>query len=143
EAFQSKFNLPVNDPQIITYGPDPGFDFGAMLEADLDLEWSGAVAPHATIVYVNAIGPLLAAQYVIDTNIASIISMSYGYCEQGGTPAQEVLGQQANAQGITWIAASGDSGSAKCDIKDDFPQAGKGLGVNLPASLPEVTGVGG
>lgn len=29
ESFQSEFNLPVKDPQFITYGPDPGFDFGA------------------------------------------------------------------------------------------------------------------
>ncbi len=143
EQFQSEFNLPVNDPQIITYGADPGFNPGAMLEADLDLEWSGAVAPNATIIYVNAISPFLAVQYVIDTNIAPIISMSYGYCEAGSIPALEVLGQQANAQGITWLASSGDSGAADCDSQDDFSQAGKGLGVNLPASLPEVTGVGG
>jgi uncharacterized protein (TIGR03437 family) len=143
ETFQSQFNLPMQDPQFITYGPDPGYDFGASLEADLDLEWAGAVAPNATIIYVNAINPFLAVLYVIDTNIAPIISMSYGDCETASTPALEVLGQQANAQGITWIASSGDSGAAACDIQDDFPQAGKGLAVNLPASFPEVTGVGG
>jgi uncharacterized protein (TIGR03437 family) len=143
EAFQSQFNLPMNDPQVITYGNDPGFDSGAMLEADLDLEWSGAIAPNSTIIYVNAIGPFLAVEYVVDTNIAPIISMSYGNCEAGATPALEILGQQANAQGITWLASSGDSGAAGCDIQDDFSQAGKGLAVNLPASFPEVTGVGG
>lgn len=143
EAFQSEFNLPVKDPQLITYGPDPGFDFGATLEADLDLEWAGAVAPNATIIYVNAISPFLAVQYVIDTNIAPIVSMSYGNCETSTSPALEVLGQQANAEGITWIASSGDSGAAGCEIQDDFSQAGKGLAVNLPASFPEVTGVGG
>jgi uncharacterized protein (TIGR03437 family) len=143
ETFRAHFNLPLNDPQLITYGIDPGFDFNTMLEADLDLEWSGAVAPNATIIYVNAISPYLAAQYVIDTNIAPIISMSYGYCEAGLTPALEVIGQQANAQGITWLASSGDSGSAQCDSQDGYSQAGKGLAVNLPASLPEVTGVGG
>jgi len=143
EAFQTEFNLPLNDPQIVTYGVDPGFNSGAMLEADLDLEWSGAVAPNATIIYVNSINAFLSAQYAIDTNIAPIISMSYGYCEAANTPALEILGEQANAQGITWMASSGDSGAAQCDPQQDYSQASKGLAVNLPASLPEVTGVGG
>ena len=143
EAFQTEFNLPVNDPQIVTYGVDPGFNSGAMLEADLDLEWSGAVAPNATIIYVNTINAFLSAQYAIDANIAPIISMSYGYCEPGLTPALEILGEQANAQGITWMASSGDSGAAQCDLQQTYSQASKGLAVNIPASLPEVTGVGG
>ncbi len=143
ETFQSQFNLPVVDPQVITYGIDPGFDEGALLEADLDLEWSGAVAPNATIIYVNATSPFLAVEYVLDTNVAPIISMSYGYCELGITPGIEVLGEQANAQGITWLASSGDSGAAGCDIQDYFAQASHGRAVIIPASLPEVTGVGG
>jgi uncharacterized protein (TIGR03437 family) len=143
ETFRSQYNLPANDPQVITYGTDPGFDSNTMLEADLDLEWAGAVAPNATIIYVNSISPYLSVQYVIDTQIAPIVSMSYGYCEASSIPALEVLGQQANAEGITWMAASGDSGAAQCDGQDDYPQAAKGLAVNLPASLPEVTGVGG
>jgi uncharacterized protein (TIGR03437 family) len=142
-TFRSKFGLPANNPRTILYGPDPGFNFGSMFEADLDLEWSGAVAPRAKIIYVNAISPFLAAQYAIDTDVAPILSMSSGYCEPGLTPALRILGQQANAQGITWMASSGDSGGAACDSQDDFSQAGKGLGVNIPASLPEVTGIGG
>jgi subtilase family serine protease len=42
-AFRNKFNLPGADPQVILYGPDPGVN-GALPEADLDLEWSAAVA---------------------------------------------------------------------------------------------------
>jgi uncharacterized protein (TIGR03437 family) len=143
EAFQVQFNLPVNAPIVVPYGTDPGIDPGAMVEADLDIEWSGAVAPHARIFYVNSISPFLGVLYAIDANIAPIISMSYGYCEAGSTPALEVLGQQANAEGITWMASSGDSGAAQCDAHGHYSQASKGLAVNLPASLPEVTAVGG
>ena len=46
--------------------------------------------------------------------------------------------QQANAQGITWFAASGDDGAADCDDSQN-----PGLAVDLPGSVPEVTSVGG
>src|SRR6202035_1301414 len=52
--------------------------------------------------------------------------------------------QQANAQGITIVAASGDAGAADCD--GDFSgreTAQLGLAVDLPASLQFVTGIGG
>jgi subtilase family serine protease len=48
--FRSMFGLPANDPQIIVNGADPGiFSSGEETEADLDVEWSGAVARNATI----------------------------------------------------------------------------------------------
>jgi subtilase family serine protease len=63
-------------------------------------------------------------------------------CEQetGILEAQAMRGwaQQANAQGITWFAASGDNGAADCDDSQN-----PGLAVDLPAGIPEVTGVGG
>ncbi len=46
--------------------------------------------------------------------------------------------QQANAQGMTWFAASGDDGAADCDDSQN-----PGLAVDLPGSVPEVTSVGG
>jgi uncharacterized protein (TIGR03437 family) len=46
--------------------------------------------------------------------------------------------QQANAQGITWFAASGDDGAADCDDSEN-----PGLAVDVPGSIPEVTSVGG
>jgi len=52
--------------------------------------------------------------------------------------------QRANAEGITWVASSGDSGAADCELDSGSEiTATTGLAVNLPASLPEVTGVGG
>jgi uncharacterized protein (TIGR03437 family) len=51
--------------------------------------------------------------------------------------------QQANAQGITVVAASGDFGAAICDATSATPQASKGVTVGIPASFPEVTAVGG
>jgi uncharacterized protein (TIGR03437 family) len=51
------------------------------------------------------------------------------------------LAQQANAQGITWFASSGDSGATGC-VSSGSSTTG-GASVIIPASLPEVTGIGG
>ena len=53
------------------------------------------------------------------------------------------LAQQANAQGITCLASSGDEGRVECDRYSPTSQAAKGLSVTAPASFPEVTAVGG
>ena len=52
-TFRSSFGLPAKDPQIITVGTDPGF-IQDEIEADLDLEWSGAIAKNANIIFVTA-----------------------------------------------------------------------------------------
>ena len=45
------FGLPANDPVFIWNGPDPGVQ-GDESEADIDVQWSGAVAKGATIDFV-------------------------------------------------------------------------------------------
>jgi uncharacterized protein (TIGR03437 family) len=142
-SFRRRFNLPASDPQLTLYGSDPG-KTSDLIEANLDLEWAGALAPHADIIYVYARAVYTAAQYAIDQNAAPVITMSYGQCEQFGGMAMRAIAQQANAQGITWVIASGDGGAATCDWQyAPTPQAVKGPTVSFPASLPEVTAVGG
>jgi subtilase family serine protease len=128
-------------------------------ESDLDLEWSGGVAKSASITFVFATiqsGDTCASRHLsvwdalhaaIDNNIAPFISTSYGFCESNTigitqTQAQtyRTWAQQAVAQGQTITAASGDSGAADCDTG---PSATLGLAVDVPASIPEVTGAGG
>ena len=149
ETFRGYFSLPANDPQLmlVPTSSNPGIT-ADQSEADLDVEWSGAVAPNASILFVYSSDVLLSTSYAIDQKLAPIISYSYGGCEQqvSGTSASNAnairsTAQQANAQGITWLAASGDQGAAACD--SGRAPAKKGLAVNLPASIPEVTGVGG
>ena len=77
----------------------------------LDVEWAGAVAPGATIDLVIAgstdttNGVDLAAAYAIDNQIASILTYTYGSCEQAlgtsGNAFYNALWQQAAAEGIT------------------------------------------
>ena len=52
-AFRKQFNLPSNDPIQILVGDDPGYN-DDVVESNLDIEWAGAVARGAQIVYVYA-----------------------------------------------------------------------------------------
>src|ERR1700740_539007 len=123
QRFRALFGTTSNDPTMIVDGPDPGLQPDE-IESDLDLEWSSAVAPGAEIKFVVAattdttLGVDLAAQYIVDHNVAPIVSESYGICEAAlGTAGNQFfnqLWQQAAAQGMSVFLASGDSGSARC-----------------------------
>jgi len=139
-GFRKMFNLSAVAPQMVLVGPSPGTVQGWNGEGLLDLEWAGAVAPNANISFVYAANIATAVQAAIDRSVGQIINTSYAECELGSTPLYRGLAQQANAQGITWMASSGDAGAAACDYKTTPAQYG--LAVDLPAAFPEVTGVG-
>src|ERR1700686_1556019 len=154
QEYRAMFGLPVNDPVIILNGPDPGLiaDEG---EADLDVQVSGAVAPKATIKLVVSetsdssatAGIDLSALYIVDNNIAGVLSESYGSCEAGlgttGNAFYNALWEQAAAQGITVLVSSGDNGPAACDDPNSTDFAVNGLGVSGIASTPFNVAVGG
>lgn len=153
QIFRIAFGLPANDPQIILDGPDPGNFFGGEeAEADLDIEWSGAIAPKAAIKFVvsgstnTTDGSDLSVQYIVDNNLAPILSSSFGECEQLLGQAENTfynnLWEQAAAQGITVIVSSGDSGAAGCDVSTGSP-ATQGPAVSGIASTPFNIAVGG
>ncbi|HEX4825423.1 MAG TPA: S53 family peptidase [Candidatus Polarisedimenticolaceae bacterium] len=144
--FRARYGLAVNNITK-TVVPNTGAaqgDNGGGLEAVLDTEWAGAIAPAATINYVytgaNDQNVNDAIFYAIEQNYGGVLSDSWGGCEQGAAPADadvlEVYGAAAALEGITHLAASGDSGAADCGGTG-------GLWVNMPASLPQVTAVGG
>lgn len=143
-AFRTRYGLPANTPKMLLYsGVDPGYN-GAQIEGELDLEWAGAIAPKATLYYIYGADAITAMVAAIEANVAPIVSVSYGGCEVSyAASAYEAVAQQASAQGITLISASGDSGAAGCDGQGFSPSATLGRTVNFPAALPEVTGIGG
>ncbi len=149
-TFRSVSSLPPINLQAILAGSDPGLSSGDIEEANLDIQWSGAVAPNATIFYVYSNNALLTSlQYIVNHNLAPVISISYGECEpqapQADISAVESYLQQANAQGQTVTAASGDVGAADCDGTAQNPAtiATHGLAVDYPASSVYVTAMGG
>jgi Pro-kumamolisin, activation domain/Bacterial Ig-like domain (group 3) len=165
QQFRALFGLPANftSSNIVLNGPDPGIQgpdsaTGDEIEADLDVQWAGAVAPGATILLVvsqdsqslGAFGTDLSAIYIIDNNIAPIMSESFGACEASLGASSEnfynALWQQASAQGITVILSSGDSGSAACDPDPSASNqdvAAQGLSVNGLASTIYNVAMGG
>jgi pseudomonalisin len=151
--FRTFFGLPANDPQIIVNGTDPGiWSADEETEADLDVEWSGAVAKSATIKFVvskstnSSDGVDLSAQYIVNHNLASVMSTSFGLCEaslgSSGNGFLNSLWQQAAAQGITVFVSSGDSGAAGCDSAS-AATATHGRAVNGLCSTPYSVCVGG
>ena len=144
-AFRTRYNLPANDPKITFYGgTDPGFSSSAQVEANLDIEWAGAVAPKATIYYIYGASAFTAMLNAINLNLAPVISSSFGSCELNASPqGYRAYAQQANAQGITIVSASGDSGAAGCDSQGSELVAARGQALLFPSVMPEVTAVGG
>lgn len=156
QSFRTLFGLANNPPVIVHNGPAPGISgpTGEEGEADLDVEWSGAVAPMAQIDFVVSedtltIGGLeLSSLYVVDNNSDDIMSLSFGSCElhlatTGENAFINALWEQAAAQGITVFVSAGDPGSAGCDDFNAEALATQGLAVNGLASTPFNVAVGG
>jgi uncharacterized protein (TIGR03437 family) len=146
-AFRSQFHLPPNVPQIVSVpgAPEPFATNSA--EAHLDIEWAGAIARNAQIIFVYSATFLQAVVYAVDNSLAPVMTMSANIgCEAANMPATmsfyQSVAQQANAEGITWVVSGSDAGPASCDA-NGAALAESGLGVRFPASIPEVTAVGG
>ncbi|HEX8925878.1 MAG TPA: Ig-like domain repeat protein, partial [Terriglobales bacterium] len=152
--FKSFFGLSnANPPQIVVNGDDPGTT-GDVVEAILDVTWAGAVAPGAQVIYVESAsnfddGVDVSAAYIVDHNLAPVMSTSYGECEANlgwGNYFYYSLWQQAAAEGITAFVSSGDNGALGCTAPGSgnfgsftFP----GGDVNGLASTPYNVAVGG
>jgi subtilase family serine protease len=114
-----------------------GLTSGEESEADLDLQWSGTVAPNAIIDFVacggtatspdgNTLGSLgidHSAQYIANYLYKTVTaaSMSYGECEADmSSSATTGVGyyngqwEQFAAEGITAIISTGDGGAEQC-----------------------------
>src|SRR5208337_1650989 len=143
-------------------GLDPGQPAGTggtasgdQLEATLDVQRAGSVAPDATIdlvVSANSNGTSglgIAAEYVVDTNPvpAYIMNISFGACEADRTQADvlfwDTLFSQGAAEGISTFVASGDAGAAGCDAYFGTPPATQVESPNYICSSSYCTCVGG
>jgi hypothetical protein len=158
-AFRTAAGLSANPFQAVLM-PNTGASTvvdADVLEADLDVEWSGAVAKNAAILYVytgngkrpgstSGFNVIDAFGYVIDNTLAPVISISYGLCEASAGPDGrdffQTLASEAVMHGQTISSATGDEGAADCE-DSTAGSATHGLAVDLPSAIPEVTGVGG
>ncbi|MDO8418101.1 MAG: S53 family peptidase [Agitococcus sp.] len=106
----------------------PAYNAGWAGEIALDVQWAHATAPLARIVLVEAtgaqVGSLGSAIQLANSMGSGTVSMSFGALEGPWTAGVESLFQAA---GMTYLAATGDSGSQ----------------VNWPAVSSKVLAVGG
>jgi subtilase family serine protease len=168
QAYSANSNLPVPTVSIRPIGAGSGpFNptTADAAEASLDTQMSLGTAPGAqeTLYDMEDLSDdqITAAYTAVDEdNAVDVVSSSFGECELDFTAAYNggvdftgilktfhALFQQGNAQGITFLASSGDSGGVPC-VSAAFannPTNGTSFvaGVENPASDPNVTGVGG
>jgi len=152
-AYRKLFGLPANPPQVVVDGNDPGIT-GDATEAYLDVENAGAVAPNATVILYTAGsygllgggGINFSLVRAVEDDAASVLSLSFGNCEQSlgnsGNSLINTIWEQAAAQGQTALVSAGDTGSAGCDYNGSSA-ASDGLAVNGLASTPWNIAVGG
>jgi subtilase family serine protease len=168
QAYSANSNLPV--PTVTIRAVDGGSgpfnpNTDDAFEATLDTQMSLGTAPGAKEILYDI--PDLANDTILDAytavvedNEVDVVSSSFGECEldftaadNGGTDftsilkTQHAIFQQGNAQGITFLASSGDNGAPGClsAAFENNPTDGTNfvLGVENPADDPSVTAVGG
>ena len=156
-------------PYVVEIPVEGGAPFGTgdSVETALDLQQTGGMAPKALLALYNIPDlyddSILAGLIdVVEGNAVDVLSMSFGGPElqyapeyNGGQDYTGILAvyddlfAQGNAQGISFVASSGDSGALAipplaCFAPDATSACGSMQpGVETPASSPHVTGVGG
>jgi subtilase family serine protease len=164
-AFDQAWGLP-EPPSIDTItpaGPVPGFDpsdadmTGWAFETSLDVEYAHLIAPRASILVVAT--PVAeidgvagfpdivrAENYVIDHDLADVITQSLGAAEQTFPSADRIRSLRsafvkAARRGVTVVAAAGDSGAT--GYENDGQTLFSYPVDSWPATDPLVTSVGG
>jgi len=136
--FDEQLGLP--DPPSFTKveqtadGTGPAANTAWAEEASLDVEWTHAVAPQASIVLFEA--QSAGAVQLLDWGVqsaadyagVSVVSMSFGFGEfPGETDYDSVFQTPAGHSGVTFVASTGDQGAP----------------ADYPAFSPDVVAVGG
>lgn len=162
--FDKIFSLPAAKLNIIApfglkpFNPNDPAAVGFAIEISLDVEWSHAIAPNATIDLVlgnpsnsnirGQIDALInATTFAISNNLGDVYSLSVGAGETCYSSAELQTWHQdfarASANHAPVYVSSGDSGSAVDECDSTGTPVAIVQGVNYPASDPLVSGVGG
>jgi Pro-kumamolisin, activation domain/IPT/TIG domain/PASTA domain len=123
-------------------------------EAILDVQDVSAFSPGANIdVYEapnNTFGSLDEYAKIVNDDVDQIVTTSWGLCEQAvqqGSPgvqqAENLIFQQAAAQGQSVFSAAGDEGSDDCNTFETSSPISPVLSVDDPSSQPYVVAAGG
>lgn len=164
ERFTAITGKPVPTIQRVAIDGGAPFDVDASFESSLDVQTVLGGAPGSSVTLVNT--PDLSDKsiidgyvYIIESNKYDIVNSSFGGCELFYTAAYndgqdytdildtyDGLFKQGNAQGITFVASSGDEGGLSCPDTNYFSGSGPSRfvpSIQFPSNSPNVTGVGG
>ncbi len=134
QTFDQAYGLPSPALSVVDLAGNET-DYGWALEESLDVEWAHAIAPAANILVVEAgsqtlKGLINAVNVARNTPGVVAVSMSWGFNEFADEAGyNSTFATPEGHTGVTFLAASGDSGSQG--------------GPEWPASAPTVVAVGG
>lgn len=150
-AFRAAFGLPPGALRVAPDGADPGRN-PDQAEALIAASWAAVGAPEAQIVLVPAAttsatdGLDLSLAAIVDQALGHTVAVGFSACEASLSETHQAfysaLYRQAAAEGISVIAASGDSGASACHAAGSEAAVTSGYGVNALASTPWNTAVG-
>src|SRR5690349_13356181 len=164
-VFDQTFGLPapprftIIQPagRVPAYDPNNSDMVGWAGETTLDVEYAHVIAPGANLLLVRTPVPetegvhgfpqiVAAEKYVLEHHLGDVISQSFSATERtfpsrAAVKALRGAYQLAAQDGVTVLAASGDSGAA--DVKLDASTYYLSPQTSWPDSDPLVTGVGG
>lgn len=142
QQYFNAYALPTPNIKNIQVDHFNGAAGQSSLESVLDIEMAGSIAPRSTLYVYEGMSTTQGINNIynriVDDNKAQIVSLSWGLCEDSlGEAEVQTLNNiftQGSLQGMSFFAASGDSGAYDCQDEN--------LAVDSPASDPNVTGVG-
>jgi subtilase family serine protease len=151
------FSIIAPAGQVPAYDPNNTDMVGWAGETTLDVEYAHVIAPAANLLLVRTPVPetegvhgfpqiVAAEKYVVEHHLGDVISQSFSATERtfpSRAAVMQLRGAYALAakDGVTVLAASGDSGAA--DVKLDASTYYLSPQTSWPDSDPLVTGVGG
>lgn len=151
DAFRSIFGLGASALVVKPNGADPGWN-GDQAAAEFAAQWAGAAAPGAQIVVAPAAttnvtdGVDLSLASIVDGVAAHTVVVGFSACEAGLSEAHRAfystLYRQAAAEGMSVIAAAGDSGASACHLAGSDAPVTTGYAVNALAATPWNVAVG-
>ncbi len=163
EGFTSTTGNPAPTVDTVLIDGGGNYNGGGSFEASLDVQQitGGAPGAHVTLFSIPDLYDyhiIDGYQAIVDDGSYDVVNSSFGGCELGYTAAynfgtdytyyltiEDEIYQQGNAEGITFVASSGDEGGLQCPGFAYFTghNAKFVKSVGTPAADPNVTAVGG
>lgn len=149
DYFWSYYGLPSHNVSTVLVSSPLGSCYGCLVEATLDIERSGAMAPGASVIVYEAAQNTTADftetyNAIADARAAQVVTISYGATESSFSSTdlknQDNPFKQMAAEGMEVFVADGDGGSPNCESTSCDPTQNVPV---YPASDPYVVATGG